>query len=304
VGGQSDTRTRDREIAELATRQRGLLGRWQLIALGLRPDGIDDWIRRGRLHVIHRGVYALGHRALAPGAPWLAAVMTCGRGAVLSHRSAASLWELRRSAMARVEVTTPVMTGRRSRQGILLHRSRTLAPSHMTVHEGIPVTTVARTLVDLAEVAPFRVLERAADQAETLRRLDVAQLRAIIDANPRRTGCVRVAKLLDDHAIGTTLTRSDLEEAFLAMCAREGVQPPAVNARVAGLEVDFLWPSARLVAEVDSRRYHATRRAFERDRERDAILLLHGYRVIRFTERRIVATPDEIGATLRRLLAT
>jgi hypothetical protein len=304
VGSQLDTRERDRRIAGLATRQRGLLGRWQIIALGLGPSGIDDWVARGRLHIIHRGVYVLGHSALARGAAWLAAVIACGPGAVLSHRSAAALWDIRRSSMSGVEVSIASTAGRMRRDGIVLHRVPTLRADQVTIHDGIPVTTVARTLVDLAEVVPFRALERAADQAETVRRFDLASLRAVIEANPRRRGCVRVARLLDEHAIGTTLTRSELEERFLAICAEAGLPRPEVNSRVAGLEVDFLWRAQRLVAETDSRRYHATRRAFERDRERDAMLLVAGYRVVRFTERRLVADAEGTGRTLAELLVS
>jgi predicted transcriptional regulator of viral defense system len=289
VDGRSDTRERDRRIAALATRQRGLIERWQLLALGLGTAGIDDWVARGRLHVIYRGVYALGHRALPRGAEWLAAVMSCGSGAVLSHRSAADLWELRSSSLSCIDVTVPVTTGRRSRGRIRLHRTRTLVPDQVVRLDGIPVTSIARTLVDLAEVVPPRALERVVDQAEALRRFDLASVRAVIDANPERSGCRRIARLLDAHAIGTTLTRSGLEEAFLAICGRAGVPGPLVNQRIAGLEVDFLWPEHRLVAETDSVRYHSTRRAFERDRERDALLLTHGFRVVRFTERRYAA---------------
>lgn len=299
---RGDTRQRDRRIAALATRQRGLVGRTQLLALGLGASGIDDWVSRGRLHGIHRGVYAVGHRAMPRDAAALAAVMSCGPGAVLSHRSAAELWDLRRSAMTRVEVSTPVTTGRRSRRGILLHRTRTLAREHVTRHDGIPVTTVARTLVDLAEVVSPRVVERAMDQAETVRRFDLIALHAVIEANPRRLGCRRVAAMLADHAVGTTLTRSQLEERFLRLCAGAGIPPPVINPRIAGLEVDFLWPDARLVAEADSRRHHATRAAFERDRERDAVLLVAGYLVVRFTERQIVGRPAHVEATLRGLL--
>lgn len=290
-------------VAELATAQHGIVTRLQLVALGLGHDAIDDWIRRGRLHAVHRGVYAVGHRALHRRAAWLGAVLACGPGAVLSHRSAAALWDLRRTSMPRVEVCVPGGGGRRRRHGILLHRTRTLADADVTCHDGIAVTTVARTLVDLAEVVPGRSLERATDQAEVVRRFDLAALVAVIEAHPRRAGSARMRALLAEHAVGSTLTRTDLEDRVLALCARAELPRPAVNAVAAGLEVDFLWARERLVAEADSRRYHATRWAFERDRERDAQLLLHGYRVVRFTDRRIATRPAEIAGTLRALLA-
>jgi hypothetical protein len=289
-------------VAALAGRQRGLVTRRQLLALGLSQRVIDDWIERGRLHPLHRGVYALGHRALASGGGWLAAVLACGDGAVLSHRSAAAHWDLRPSASARVDVSVPGTGGRKRRRGIALHRSATLEPEHVTCHEGIPVTTVARTLVDYAEVVPRRALERAVDQAEIVRRLDATALRALIEPHPRRTGCRRVQALLDSYLVDAGLTRSELEELVLRICDRAGLPRPGVNRRVTGLEVDFVWPAQRLVAEADSRRYHATRRAFERDRERDALLLLHGYRVVRLTERRLTTDPEGVARLLAALL--
>ena len=304
MGGKGDTRERDRRVAYLATRQHGLISSEELLALGLGYDGIEDWVRRGRLHRLYRGVYAVGHAALSREARWLAAVLALGPGAVLSHRSAASLSELRASAATFIDVCVPNANGRRRRDGIRVHRSTTLRPGDVTRRRGIPVTTVARTLVDLAEVVPRRSLERAADQAEITRRFDLVALRSIIAAQPRRTGCARVATLLHEHAIGSDLTRSELEARMLAICARAGIARPAVNVRVAGLEVDFFWADQRLVAEADSRRYHETRAAFERDRQRDAILLAEGVRVVRFTERRILAEPDEVAATLLRLVTT
>jgi hypothetical protein len=304
VEAKGDTRKRDLAVAALASRQKGLITVIQLLAIGLSRSGIDDWVRRGRLHRIHRGVYAVGHIALGSEGRLLAAVLACGSGAALSHRSAASLWRLRRSAMSRVEVSVPSGHGRGARDGILVHRCRTLRPEDVTIRDGIPVTTVARTLVDPAEVVPRRSLERAADQAEIERLFDLRAITEAITANPHKMGCARVAALLEEHAIGSTLTRSDLEERMLAICDRAGVERPAVNARAAGLEVDFLWVRQRLVAEADSRRYHAHRAAFERDRERDAALLTAGFRVVRFTERRIVAAPGEVASTLRRLLAS
>jgi hypothetical protein len=304
VGSQLDTRDRDRRIAALAGRQRGLVTRPQLVALGLSHRIIDDWVARGRLHVIHRGVYAYGHKALARGGASLAAVLACGAGAVLSHRSAAVHWELRRSWASRTDVTVRNTSGRLARRGIVLHRSATLSDLEVTNHEGIPVTSVARTLIDLAEVVQRRSLERAMEQAEIVRRLDVRAIEAVIAAHPRRLGCTRVRDILDEYAIGSALTRSELEELVLSICDRAGLPRPEINRRVAGLEVDFLWRGPRLIAEADSRRYHATRQAFERDRERDALLLLHGYRVVRLTERRLVTDPDGVSALLGALVST
>lgn len=164
-------------------------------------------------------------------------------------------------------------------------------PFEIAARHGIPVTTAARTLLDLAEALRRRELERAADQAEGLRLFDVEAITQVLDAHPGRHGAARLRRLLTDYTIGEELTRSELEERILAICAAAGVPRPAVNARVAGLEVDFYWPAGRLVAEADGRRYHHTAAAFERDRERDAHLLVHGLRVVRLTHRRIVREP-------------
>jgi very-short-patch-repair endonuclease len=167
--------------------------------------------------------------------------------------------------------------------------------------DGVPLTTPARTLLDLAEVVPGRALERAVAEAENLRLFDLSAVERTIAAHPHRHGAARLGAVLSDAAVGDELTRSELEERVLAICVRHRLPRPLLNARVAGLEVDFYWPAARLVVEADSRRYHLTSAAFERDRERDAQLMLHGIRVLRLTSRRIAAEPDGVAATLTAL---
>jgi AbiEi antitoxin C-terminal domain/Protein of unknown function (DUF559) len=293
-------RSIDAALAELATAQHGVVSMAQLVALGLDAAGVQSRVRRRRLHPLHRGVYAVGHRAVGADARRLAAVLACGDHAVVSHRSAADLWGLRRSDAAQVEISVPTHAGRRRRPGITIHRSSLAQFETTTTPHGIPTTTPARTLLDLAEVVPHRALERATDQAEALRLFDLEAIELVLRAHPHRHGAARLGKLLGGYAVGEQFTRSELEERFLALCERHGIPAPQVNSRVAGLEVDFFWPRAGLVAELDGHTHHGTRAAFERDRERDAHLLLHGVRTLRITRRRLATEPE---ATARLVLA-
>lgn len=288
----------DRRVAAVAGRQYGVVSRTQLRASGLSDTAIRERIANGRLHRVHRGVYAVGHPALGAEGRALAAVLACGEGAVLSHESAAALWGLRRSDRSRVAVTT--VSRRRAReQRIEIHRSRFLDPSDVACHRGVPVTAVSRTLVDLAGVVSEVALGRVLAQAEVLRLYDAAALRDVLSRSNGRRGARALRRAL---ALPPTLTRSELEDRFLMLCRAHRIPRPLVNEEVAGLEVDFFWPSARLAVETDSRTYHLTGHAFERDRERDARLLLAGIRVLRLTDRRLLADPRQVARTLRDLL--
>jgi very-short-patch-repair endonuclease len=287
----------DRAIAELAARQHGVVATRQLAALGIAQRAVAHRAAAGRLHRVHHGVYAVGHPVVSGHGRWMAAVLACGPGAALSHAAAAALWEIRRSAAILVDVTVP-RTGSRSRPGLRIHRTRDLPPAEVTTRRGIPVTTPARTLLDLAAILQPRRLERALDQAEVLRLADHAALAAIAGAHPGHHGAGRLAAALASHTAGTTLTASELEERFLALCRRHGLPRAGVNERVAGLEVDFVFRAARLAVETDGWRFHGTRRAFERDRERDAVLARAGYRTLRFTHRQLTREPGTVAATL------
>jgi Protein of unknown function (DUF559)/Transcriptional regulator, AbiEi antitoxin len=288
----------DHRIAELATSQDGVVSRDQLAALGIRRGSIAARIRSGRLHRVHRGVYAVGRRGVhGKGLLW-AAVLACGERAVVSHVSAADLWEIRRSASRVVHVAV-ARTGRVHRRGLVVHRTVCLPENEVTRCEGIPVTSVTRTLLDLAEVIPRRALERAMDEAERLRVFDERALREVLESHPGRRGSPLIAAVLEDHAVGSTLTRSELEERFLALCEDAGIEGPEVNAKVGRYEVDFLWPEKRLIVETDGEQSHRTRAAFERDRARDARLTAMGYRVMRFTHRQITREPRTVERLLR-----
>jgi very-short-patch-repair endonuclease len=271
-----------------------------LHVLGVDDNAIAYRVRVGRLHRLHRGVYAVGHTVLTGRGRWMAAVLAAGPEAVLSHAAAGALWGLRPSAAVVVDVTVPGTGGRRKRKGLRIHRARTL---ETTTHEGIPVTTPARTVLDLAAVLQRRPLERVLDQAENARLTEVASLVALGRAHPGHRGAGRLMAILDTHAPGTTLTRSELEERFLALCRDHDLPRPLVNHPVAGRERDFVFAAQRLVVETDSWRHHHTREAFEGDRHRDAILLRAGYRTLRVTHRQLTDTPSDVALTLRAALA-
>jgi very-short-patch-repair endonuclease len=285
-------------IGRIADAQYGVVARAQLLALGLGADPIGRRVRCGRLRPLHRGVYAVGHLVLRREAHWLAAVLACGDGAVLSHAAAAAHWGLRPSAATRVDVTVRG-TGGRKRPGLRVHRHATLLAAEITRHEGIPVTTPARTLLDLAASLPRRAVERALDQSAVLRLFDFTALCAAAEAHRGRPGAPLLSAVLEQHSVGSTLTRSELEERFLRFCAERGIVSPRVNATVAGLEVDFYWPRPKLVVEVDGWAFHRTRAAFERDRRRDTRLAAAGIRVLRLTDRQLATTPDDVARALQ-----
>ena len=266
-------------LGELARRQWGVLTLAQLTEFGLRDRGISDWVRDGRLHRLYRGIYAYGHDRLRVEGRWLAAVMACGPGAVLSHRSAGALYELRQSNSALIDVTVPSRNGRIRRAGIRVHRSGRLAPEEVTERSGIPVTTVARTLLDLADVVDHQALRRAITEAEYRGVFDHGTLIAVVQNNPGRRG----AKLMRAAEAAGHRTRSPLEDRFLAFIDRWGVEEAESNVCVQGYEVDFLWRRIGLVVELDGGAEHGTRHAVNADRLRDRVLWRRGIRTMRLT---------------------
>jgi putative AbiEi antitoxin of type IV toxin-antitoxin system/uncharacterized protein DUF559 len=272
VGDMDPQTTPDARLARIAARRHGVVSREQLHAISFSDTMIRDRLASGRLHRLYRGVYSVGHTIIPREGRWLAAVMGCGDGAALSHRSAASLWGIRPSAAARIDITVPRTSGVRSSPAFVVHRPR--RPAETTRLDGIPVTTPGQTLADLAMALPRRQLEKALEMAEVVR------LHVVVpDEHP---GAKRLAEA-SAHDLGTT-TRSPLEDAFLELCDRHGIPRPLVNAVVEGFEVDFCWPDDRLVVETDGFEHHGTRAAFTRDRAKDAQLTVRGWRVLRFTE--------------------
>ena len=257
--------------ARLAARQDGVLGRAQLVALGYSPDEIKHELRHRRLIRIHQGVYAVGHDALSDRGRMVAALIAAGPGAVLSHQTAAHLYRLIPSLPPFIDVT---LTDRvpRTRHGLRIHQARCL---DTTFHHGLPTTTPGQTLAQLPPA------ERDRAHAEAL----VLGL---------------IARSADDHA---EPTRSELERALLPALVKAGLDRPLVNTRVLGREVDFLWPEHDLIVETDGWRTHGHRRAFERDRARDATLQAHGYTVVRFTWRQVRHETLLVTVRIAQLLA-
>lgn len=249
---------------------------------------------------MERGVYAVGHVHDDPLVRRMACVLACGDGAVLSHLSALAHWALRPTSAARVHVTVPGPSGRARRRRMVVHRSIALPADEVTSHRHIPVTTVARTLLDSAALLHPAALSRAVERSEIDRRFDLSAIERTLALHPTHRGAQRLAAAIalyrDDE-----LTRSELEHHMLALCDAHAVARPLVNHIVEGEEVDFLWRDQRLIVESDGRRTHLTRAAFERDRARDAKLTVAGYRVVRFTHRQIVHAPDAVGALLAQL---
>jgi very-short-patch-repair endonuclease len=266
-----DVEVVDQRIAEVASRQHGAISRTQLLAVGAIPAAIKYRVRAGRLHPAHRGVYLVGHTALAPLAREAAALLATGPGSALGHRSAAKLHRLLPlDALAEVDVT--VTSQRRARDGVNVRRGA-LTSQDVQKHDGLWVTTPRRTLVDLRRTTDRRTYERAAAEAQILR-------------------------LVPPEPDGPQPTRSEAER-VLARLVREARLPlPSMNVPLLGFEVDALWPAQRLVVEVDSFAFHRTRRAWERDHRKTAALEAADYRVLRITWSDLT---DERLATAARL---
>jgi hypothetical protein len=237
----------------------------------------------------------------------MAAVLASGPGAVLSHRSAAVMYGLLNWGPPRIEVTAPG-NSRRKLDGIQSHRSRTLTAADITVVNNIPCTTVARTLLDLADVVTRRLLERAFDQSEARELFDLCAINDQLDRNATRPAAPRVRALLAEHYVGSTLTQSELEEAFLALCRGVGAPDPLCNEWVdlqdgePPIWADFVWREQRVIVETDGRPFHGTQRARERDPRRDQRALLAGWKPIRTTWRQVVRRAHELGPTIVGLL--
>jgi very-short-patch-repair endonuclease len=292
----------DALVAELADRQHGVVSRTQLAGLGLGRGAILHRLERMRLHPVHRGVYAVGRRRLSRPGAWMAAVLACGDGAVLSHRSAAVHWGICRPDPSRTDVTAPRRVGRRD--GIRAHRA-ILPADEITEVDGIPVTTAARTLFDLAATLERDQLRRAIEQSEALRLSDATPLAALIARYPGRRGTAVLKTILGAEARAAAITRSELEDRFLCFLAARGLPLPSTNVWLQigedWIEVDCVWPEQRVVAELDSWGHHGTKAAFRRDRARDRRLKVAGWQPIRITSWDIDEQPRALEAELLAL---
>jgi hypothetical protein len=291
----------DSLIAALAERQHGVVSRRQLVEHGVNRYAVDRRIERRLLQAVHRGVFAVGHRSLTAEGRWMAAVLAGGPGAVLSHRTAATLLGILRSPY--LELTTPTQ---RYRSGINIHSSL-LAVDEVTTERCIPVTTVPRTLLDLATVLRPTQLERAINEAEVQRLSDPLSLLDLLKRYPGRPGTPAIRAILDKLSSGARITRSELEDRFLAFVAEAGLPPPEVNAwlfvRATWIECDCVWRPQRLVVELDGHAVHGTGAAFEADRARDRALQAEGWRVIRITWHQLQYNAQPLANDLRVVLS-
>lgn len=284
------------EIAHAAARQQGNLTRKQLLTLGVHPNSIDHWVKTGRLHRIHPGVYSLGRPATTPLERASAAVLACGPDAALSHGSAMTLWGFWKRWDMPFEVTVP---GDRRPRGIRVHRSRNLARRDTTRQHGIRVTTPARTHLDMAVRLGGEQLKRAVKDALASPYLGEAALSDVVARHPGHRGAAKLRPLLDDHDD----TRSRFEQGFAPFCQRFGLPKPTMNAKLGRHTVDAWFPRERLIVELDGFRFHCSREAFEEDRERDAYYLAAGLPTVRITWRRIEQQAEREAKRLHTILA-
>jgi hypothetical protein len=233
----------------------------------------------------------------------MAAVLACGPGTVLSHRAAGRLWKLLPRSSALPEVTRP--RSFRPRGAIVAHRS-TVPDDETSLVDGIPVTSVSRTLLDLGAILSWHLLERALNEAEVLRLIDRLSVPELLERYPRRRGSAALRALFRDRSAVRGITRRELERRFKAVLAGTGLPRPRLNAPVSAqgrfFEVDCLWSAQRLIVELDGRESHGTELAFEKDRERDRLLLVEGWRVTRVTWRQLRDDAPAVIADLRSLL--
>jgi hypothetical protein len=274
---REESSTADRRVAVIAGRQHGVVTVEQLRAAGIRRTEVTRRVQAGRLHRLQRGVYAVGHRSLSWRGRWLAAVLAAGDGAVLSHASAAALWEFLRPIRGPIDVTVAAAVRRKPRPGLQVHRSRTLASSHITRRHGIAVTTPARTIEDIRGAVDPYLFRRALRQAE-------------------------LAGHRVPHLSITKRSRSDLELLFLAFCEDQGFPCPLVNRRVHGHRVDFFFVDHRLAVETDSWEYHRGSVAIEDDHARDLELRAQGIETRRYTGDQLETAPEAVAADLREAL--
>lgn len=291
-------------VAELARAQHGVVSRGQLLGLGIDSDAIKRRVRAGRLHPIHAGVYAVGHTAITRQGRWMAAVLASGDGAVLSHQSAAGLWGIWGSGAGETHVTVP----RKTRSGRSIRRHFSVLPDdERTVLAGIPVTSAARAVLDLAAQKGDAAAESALREMEYLQLYGPVSLPTLLERHPHHKGTpiVRVCleRLADDPG---GRIRSNLEELFLPFLDAHQIPRPRLNACLSidddRFQVDCLWPDANLIGELDGFKAHGTKRAFRKDRRRDRRLGACGYHVVRITEDQLLAESRELAADLLALI--
>jgi very-short-patch-repair endonuclease len=290
IATHSGTELRYRPLEEVAARQHGVFALWQV---RLSASAVRSRVSRGKLHRIRRGVYSLSP-VLTAEARFMAAVLACGPHAVLSHRSAAHVWAIRPTSRPLFEVTVPHGAAK-SKTGIQVHEARHIKP---VLVDGIPCTSVARTIVDCAEILPLYSIENMIDRAEQLHLFD---LRAVEAELCGRHGAKPLGRVLRRYRPDPG-TRNRMERIMLGICRANDFPEPEVNVYVAGEERDFVWRDRRVIAETDGRERHDTTRQFEEDRRKDQTAIAAGWTVLRFTWRQIADEPARVAAVLAAVL--
>jgi predicted transcriptional regulator of viral defense system len=295
------------QLAELAARQHGVFGLSQLRQLGITDDAVRKRARTGRLHRIHRGVYALTPRSLVSREGlWMAAVLACGPSAALSHRSAAHLYGLRPTTRAGIDVVVPRAVIRRY-DGVEVHRSVTLTDADVTAVDSIPVTTLARMILDLAAVVERRAVERVIDEADIRGMFDLWAITDQLKRNPNHPGAASLRAALGPDRAG--LTDSELEELFVAIWWPTGLPRPQTRFYIDPgdggplIRADFAWPEARFDLETDGGRYHASDRRRRRDYRRDQRLKHARWDVLRVGDDQFDGDPAGVVGIVWELLA-
>jgi very-short-patch-repair endonuclease len=280
-----------------------MVGRRQLHEIGMSESMVKSRLRHGGLHRFHRGVFAYGHRSITVESRWMAAVLAFGPRAVLSHRSAGQLWGLMARSRIAPEVTRPSRAGR---QPHLVVHEAVLPGDEVVRVRGIPVTSVPRTMLDLAGMLAERDVERAWNEMEVREHRDRLSVPRLLERYPGRKGSLLLARLADRKTLPVGITRNDFEEAFLAFVDAQGLPRPRMNAHIAlrgrFYEIDCFWEEPRVAIELDGGKVHGTEGAFEKDRERDRILTAERYTTSRVTWRHLHDTPAELADDLRKIL--
>jgi hypothetical protein len=297
-------RAHDRLISALAAESHGVVTRASLLGAGIPLTIIDERVQSRALVVLHRGVYALGHAELRREGWWLAAVESYKSRGVLSHQSAAALWGLAEAPTFPIHVSLRGRSGARRRRGVVLHRPESLPSEEVRVRHAVRVTTVARTILDLAATVRGRHLEQVIRRAARQRHFDLVAQRAVLELHPRLPGAPELGRVLAALAgRGTDDVRSPMESAFAQLCDDYNLPRPVINGLVAGERVDFHWRGTTLVIETDGFAFHAMPTAFADDRRRDQTLTLAGYTVVRLTWEQVTSDARATARMVSALLA-
>ncbi len=285
-----------RQAWELARNQHGVISRDQLVEVGYRRHAIDHRIRTGRLHPLHRGIYAVGRPHATDHGRWMAAVLACGEGAAISHSSAAALWRIGPEDRNVVELSLP-SPFQRCRPGLRIHRRPSLQSRDITAEFGIPVTAPIQTLIDMTLRLDRPDIERMINEADKYNLAHPPGIRRALDQRTGEPGVAQLRQILDRRTF--RLTKEELERRFLPLARRAGLPVPLTGQRVNEFEVDFYWPDLGLVVETDGLRYHRTPAEQARDRLRDQAHTAAGLTQLRFTHEQVRYEPEYV----RRILA-